>query len=138
MEVDYTSNIETTDWHKVSEIFSLVGWGLRDPEENRFAFNRSSFVRFAYVNNELVGFGRTVDDGKYYALIADLVVHPDYQGKGIGSEILRYLKNSLDGYLFITLTSAPGKEAFYDKQGWKKQTTSFIWPRTEDQRKERT
>lgn len=99
---------------------------------------KSSFVRFAYSNNILVGFGRTVDDGKYYALIADLVIHPEFQSQGIGSHVLLYLKNSLEGYAFTTLTSAVGKEAFYENQGWKKQITSFIWPRSEKQSKENT
>ena len=69
----------------------LVG-GNRNPEDIKSAFERSSFVRFAYSNNILVGFGRTVDDGKYYALIVDLVIHPDFQNQDIGTNILVFLK----------------------------------------------
>jgi aralkylamine N-acetyltransferase len=138
MNIEFNSDIETVNWQRVSELFSLVGWGSRNPQEIQAAFKKSSFVHFAYSNNVLVGFGRTVDDGKYYALIADLVIHPEFQGKGIGSHVLLYLKNSLEGYAFTTLTSAVGKEAFYENQGWKKQITSFIWPRSEKQSKENT
>jgi len=138
MNIEFNSNIETVNWQRASELFSLVGWGIRNPNEIQSAFEKSSFVRFAYSNNVLVGFGRTVDDGKYYALIVDLVIHPEFQSKGIGANILLYLKNSLEGYAFTTLTSAVGKEAFYEKQGWKKQVTSFIWPRSEKQSKENT
>jgi GNAT superfamily N-acetyltransferase len=138
MNIEFNSNLETVNWQRASELFSLVDWGFRKPEEIQAAFAKSSFIRFAYSDNVLVGFGRTVDDGKYYALIVDLVIHPDFQKKGIGSSILLYLKNSLEKYAFTTLTSAPGKEAFYEKQGWKKQITSFIWPRSEKQRKENT
>jgi aralkylamine N-acetyltransferase len=138
MNIEFNSNIENVNWQRVSELFSLVGWGFRNPEEIQSAFKKSSVVRFAYFNNVLIGFGRTVDDGKYYALIVDLVIHPEFQHKGIGSNILRHLKNSLEGYVFTTLTSAVGKEPFYEKQGWKKQITSFIWPRSEKQSKENT
>ena len=138
MNVEFNSDIKVVSWQRVSELFSLVGWGVRNPDEIKSAFEKSSFVRFAYLDNVLVGFGRTVDDGKYYALIVDLVIHPDFQNKGIGSNILLYLKDSLDNYNFTTLTSAVGKELFYEKQGWKKQVTSFIWPRSEKQRKENT
>lgn len=138
MKIEFNSNIESVNWQRASEIFSLVGWGVRNAEDIQLAFGKSSFVRFAYSNNILVGFGRTVDDGRYYALIVDLVVHPDFQRRGIGSNILLDLKNSLEGYVFTTLTSAVGKEEFYEKQGWKKQTTGFIWPRSEKQRKENT
>jgi aralkylamine N-acetyltransferase len=138
MNIEFNSHIETVNWQQASELFYVVGWGTRNPQEIQTAFEKSSFVRFAYSNNVLVGFGRTVDDGKYYALIADLVIHPEFQGKGIGSDVLLYLKNSLEGYAFTTLTSAVGKEAFYENQGWKKQITSFIWPRSEKQSKENT
>ena len=138
MNVEFNSDIKVVSWQRVSELFSLVGWGVRNLEEIKSAFEKSSFVRFAYLDNVLVGFGRTVDDGRYYALIVDLVVHPDFQNQGIGSNILIYLKNSLDEYKFTTLTSAVGKESFYEKQGWKRQVTSFIWPRSEKQRKENT
>ena len=82
MKIEFNSNIETVDWLEVAKIFSLVGWGNRDPDEIKAAFEKSSFIRFAYADDNLVGFGRTVDDGKYYALIVDLIIHPDFQGKG--------------------------------------------------------
>jgi GNAT superfamily N-acetyltransferase len=138
VNIEFNSNIESVDWIRISEIFSLVGWGIRHPEEIKSAFKQSSFVRFAYSNGVLVGFGRTVDDGRYYALIVDLVVHPEFQRMGIGTTVLLYLKNCLENYSFTTLTSAVGKEVFYERQGWKKQVTSFIWPRSEKQRKENT
>jgi aralkylamine N-acetyltransferase len=138
MEIVYSSDLARVDWQRISELFALIGWGHRSPSDIEAAFRKSSFVRFAYSDGVLVGFGRTVDDGKYYASIVDLIVHPEFQGKGIGSSILTYLKNSLEGYIFTTLTSAIGKESFYEKQGWKKQTTSFIWPRSVKQAQDNT
>lgn len=138
MNIEFNNNIKTVDWLRVSELFSIVGWGSREPKDLKEAFEKSNFTYFAYENETLIGFGRTVDDGKYYALIVDLVIHPDFQGKGIGSTILLHLKNALENYAFTTLTSAVGKEGFYEKQGWMKQVTSFIWPRSEKQKRENT
>ena len=77
-----------------------------------------------------------MDDGKYYALIVDLVVSPDFQNLGIGKKLLADLRNELKNYSFTTLTSALGKEDFYVKQGWDKQKTAFIWPRSKKQRED--
>ena len=66
--------------------------------ELRHAFQTSTYVRIAYDNEKIVGFGRTVDDGQYYALIVDLLVDPEYQRKGIGSTILKELGKDLDGF----------------------------------------
>ncbi len=56
-----------------------------------------------------------MDDGKYYALLVDIVIHPDHQSKGLGKTIVSELKNRLEGYEFITLTAAPNKDGFYKK-----------------------
>lgn len=101
--------------------------------ELRQSFQRSTYVRIAYDNEKIVGFGRTVDDGRYYALIVDLVVDPKYQRKGIATTILKELRDDLDGYVFTSLTATIGKESFYRKQGWKKQTSAFFWPRIKKQ-----
>ena len=110
MNIEFGNNIEMVNWQRASELFSLVGWGVRSPQEIQAAFEKSSFVRFAYSNNVLVGFGRTVAAGMFYALIVDLVIHPEVQSKGIGVNMLLYLKDSLEGYSFTTLTSAVGKK----------------------------
>jgi aralkylamine N-acetyltransferase len=138
MKLQYKNNTDSVNWERVSELFELVGWGKRNPEEIHAAFLSSSYVRFAYNGENLIGFGRTVDDGKYYGLIVDLVIDPQFQGNGVGSNILSYLEKSLKSYLFTTLTSAIGKEKFYIKQGWYSQKTSFIWPRTERQKNDYT
>ncbi len=136
MNITYTSEKSGINWKSVAWLFETVEWCKREPIELERAFSSSSHVRFAYDGDKLVGFGRTVDDGRYYALIVDLVVSPDYQGKGIGSRILHELKKALDGYYFTTLTSAVGKEGFYLKQGWEQQKTAFIWPRSDRQKQD--
>jgi len=116
------------DWAAISHLFELVGWGKRDPADVQNAFLKSSNVCFVKNLNEIIAIGRTVDDGKYYGLIVDVVVHPEHQGKGIGAEVVNYLKSKMSGYKFVTLTSAPGMEGFYEKLGWKKQKTAYLWP----------
>ena len=136
MNIEYRKSIKDINWQEVSGLFQQVGWGVRAPDDVRRAFETSSHVRFAFCDGSLAGFGRTVDDGKYYALIVDLVISPEYQNMGIGKTILAELTDQLKSYAFTTLTSAVGKEAFYIKQGWENQKTSFIWPRSEKQRDE--
>jgi GNAT superfamily N-acetyltransferase len=138
MEIQYSDNLKGVSWQRVCEIFEAVGWERRIPKEIQQAFEKSSFLRIAYHEKMMVGFGRTVDDGKYYGLIVDLIVHPDYQGKGIGKRMLRELRDEMSGFLFKTLTAAYGKHGFYLKQGWKRQTSAFIWPIDEKQTDQHT
>ena len=74
--------------------------------------------------NKLVGMGRIVGDGAIYWYLQDIVVIPEYQGKGIGRIIVKKLmdyiyNNSLsDTKTTIGLMAAKGKEEFYKKFGF--------------------
>lgn len=138
MNIRYLKNLNDVSWERIAELFQIVGWGTRTPKEIENSFTKSSHVRIVRDNSNVIAFGRTVDDGKYYALIVDLVVDPYYQGRGIGTQILEELRNELKDYCFTTLTAAPEKDDFYLKQGWKRQTSAFIWPKNDRQENEHT
>jgi ribosomal protein S18 acetylase RimI-like enzyme len=125
--------LDLVNWKRISELFMLVNWGVREPKEIEKSFRASSVTCFVKEENEIIGFGRTVDDGKYYALLVDIVIHPNHQSKGIGKSIVNELRSRLEGYEFITLTAAPNKEDFYHRIGWKKQKSAFIFPKDEKQ-----
>ncbi len=129
-------DLASINWEELTAIFQLVNWGFRSPDEIKSAFEKSSFTCFVKEEKTIIGFGRTVDDGKYYALLVDVVVHPNHQAKKFGKTIVTKLKDSLVGYSFITLTAAPNKDGFYKKIGWKKQKSAFIFPKDEKQLKE--
>jgi len=75
----------------------------------------------AYDGEQLVGFGRLVSDGILHAMIYELIVLPQYQGQGIGGEILGMLveKSREAGVRDIQLFSARGKRDFYEKRGFR-------------------
>jgi predicted N-acetyltransferase YhbS len=132
--VERIYSTQNVDWTSVAAMFAEVGWGQRDPAQIRAAFEKSSHVMFIHEAGELVAFGRTMDDGCFYGMLVDVVVKPSRQQSGLGREIVTRLREKLAGYKFITLTAAPGKEAFYLKLGWMRQSSAMIWPVTEQQR----
>ena len=131
MEIRYETGITDVCWQRVAALIEAVGWPRRPAKALRKAFSNSSCVRLAYHQDKIIGFGRTADDGMYYGMVVDLVVDPEYQRRGIGSEILRQLREEMDnqGFYIMTLVAAPGKEEFYLKQGWIHSKTSFHWSR---------
>ncbi len=131
LSIRYESGITGVCWHRVAALIQAVGWPSRPADALREAFGRSSYVRIAYHQDRIVGFGRSVDDGMYYGMVVDLVVDPEYQRKGIGSELLRQLREEMEkkGFYIINLVAARGREEFYLKQGWKRSETAFRWSR---------
>jgi ribosomal protein S18 acetylase RimI-like enzyme len=130
--------LELTDYKRIAEIFLLVEWESRSTEDIQSTFDKSTFTSVIWEDGKIIGFGRTFDDGKYYATICDVAIDPKYQGQGYGKKIVENLKTRLAGYLFITLTAAPGKGEFYEKMGWKNQTSAYIAPVSEKQQLEHT
>jgi len=131
-------DLSQIDWVYICELFDKVNWRTRLPEEIEKAFSASTWTLFVYKEEQLIAFGRTIDDGRYYAMLGDIVVDPDFQGNGLGKKIVNTLNGQLENYHFVTLTAAPGKESFYKSLGWKKQTTAFIWPQGPKQLRQHT
>jgi GNAT superfamily N-acetyltransferase len=131
-----TIRIQTDDsgvsWTDVANLFQAIGWGRCAPDL-RQAFSKSTFKCFAFDEDTLVGFGRTIDDGKYMATVVDMIVHSDYQRRGIGHQIMQNLQSRLSGFLVVTLTAVADVQPFYARLGWRKMTTGMIFPRDEEQ-----
>ena len=121
-------DLSQIDWDNVLLLFQKINWKYRIADELKVAFKMSTSTLFIYNQGDIIAFGRIVGDGRYYAMLADIVVDPDYQGKGLGKYLITTLNGILENYHFVNLTAAPGADNFYKKMGWKKQTTSFIWP----------
>ena len=81
-----------TNWTDVANLFQSVGWGRREPDDILSTFAKSTFKCFAFDDEKLIGFGRTIDDGKYMVAVVDMIVHPGYQRRGIGRQISRTCK----------------------------------------------
>jgi len=64
-------------------------------------------------------------DGVDVSYIADVAVHPDFQGLGLGKDIVNKLVEFSKGYNKIILFASMGKEPFYAKLGFDKMNTAM-------------
>ena len=78
---------KSTPAKAIADLREAVGWNrmenvYKDP-------CMTSYYHIAvYDNNTLIGYIDSVSNGVTDAYIQDLMVHPDYQGKGIGTELM--------------------------------------------------
>lgn len=121
-------DLDQINWNQVLLLFQKISWKHRLAEEIELAFKNSTTTLFIYDQSEIIAFGRVIGDGRYYAMLADVVVDPDYQHNGLGKYLVMTLNDQLVDYHFVNLSAAPGADQFYKGMGWKKQTTAFIWP----------
>jgi len=121
-------DLTSIDWQRVLQLFQEINWKHRLAEEIEKAFRMSTSTLFIYEGEKIIAFGRVIGDGRYYAMLADVVVDPAYQGRGLGKYLVTALNSQLENYHFVNLSAAPGADRFYKSLGWKKQTTAYIWP----------
>lgn len=97
--------------------------GDYDVERTALALSRTLNIT-AYDAGTLVGCLRILTDGYYFGTITELLVLPAYQGRGIGSALLRLAKQHTPTVLYFG--AQPGLEPFYEKNGCQKSLQSYI------------
>ena len=74
----------------------------------------------AWDGARLVALIRVLDDSESVCFINDVVLHPDYHGRGIAGRLLELVKEAYKSYLYINVMIGDNKNApFYEKHGFK-------------------
>ena len=104
----------------LDELFHSVGWELDTPSNVlQAAMMNSSHILTAWEGEKLIGLIRSMDDGCWSANIDCLVVHKNYQHRGIGGKLLMALLNMLSNVMIINVR--PNESInfnFYEKYGF--------------------
>ena len=119
--ITYTNEITHADY---AMLRASAGWRALSPAQVEAAISGSAFLVAAKDGPRAVGMTRLMSDGGYFAVVLDVVVLPEYQGRGIGREMMARAAAHLQAGLrpgeqsYTLLTSAPGREGFYEKMGF--------------------
>lgn len=105
-------------------LFDIVGWGSYPKEISKKALSNNIYSVSIYDNDNIIGYGRLIGDGIIFLYIHDIMVKPEYQGKGIGKTIMQKLLSKVEELrkenpdLLLYLGASKGKEDFYRKCGF--------------------
>ena len=125
VNVTILNQFEEDQLDEIKDVYESVGWMKHSIEVISIIFQRSDVVSISIYDGRIVGVGRALTDGVFNATIYDVVVHRDYQRRGIASYIMRDLLEQLKGISCIQLISTTGNEAFYRKHGLKNLKTGM-------------
>lgn len=112
----YNENISAK---ALSDLRESVGWN-RMEEEYENPLMTSYYHIAVYEKDELIGYIDCVSNGVTDAYIQDLMVHPNYHGKGVGTELM----NQMIAYLkekhiyMISIVYEESLKPFYEKFGF--------------------
>lgn len=109
MTVSYKNTITAEN---ANLIRAAVGFRKIHPEQLKAGLEGSAFITAAYEGDVAVGMARLIWDGGAVALIHDIIVMPEYRGRGIEAE--------MTGQIFDFLRSElkPGFGIQVDIRAW--------------------
>jgi ribosomal protein S18 acetylase RimI-like enzyme len=114
----YRDNLDGLTPRQLTGFF--VGWpDPPSPETHLRILQGSAHVILALndENSAVVGFVTAISDGVLSAYIPFLEVLPDYQGQGIGHELMRRMLARLEHLYMIDLTCDPELQPYYQRFG---------------------
>jgi len=127
--LEVCTTAEQLDFLQLQRLMELTApWARgRRVEDLERAVAASDPVIHLWDGDFLVAFGRATSDGVYRAMLFDVIVHPRYQGQGIGRQLLGHLlrhpKIAAVEKVFLVTTDQKG---FYERLGFTENTTSTM------------
>ena len=114
--MNYTNDVSILDNVDLNGFF--VGWP-NPPSTAVFKemLKQSYKVHLAYENEKLVGLVNSISDGVLSAYIPLLEVLPEYQGRGIGQELVKRIQQELNHLYMVDLLCDEDLIPFYEKLG---------------------
>ena len=102
----------------ILRLYSAVEWSSANkPNELRGALLNSHSLLTAWDGGRLVGLGNAISDGHLVVYYPHLLVDPEFQRKGIGSELMRRLMAKYEGFHQHVLIADGRSIGFYEKCG---------------------
>lgn len=112
---------EQIDLQQLQHLFQRTAFWASDRrlDDLAIALQHSNPVISAWDDDRLIGFARAISDGIYRATIWDVVIHPDYQGAGLGRKLVETVLshphvNRVERVYLMTTH----QQSFYEKIGF--------------------
>jgi len=112
------------------DLYKRSTLGERRPIDRRDIFagmlENSDLTITAWHGQQLIGISRSLTDFSYAAYLADLAVDEEFQGRGIGTQLIRETRSRLGKECMIVLLAAPKANDYYAKVGFEHNPRAWV------------
>jgi len=113
------SEMKDIQIEEIVALYKANGWSAAEkPTELFNALLNSHSLITAWDGNKLVGLGNAISDGYFVVYYPHLLIHPEYQGKGIGRKIVDKMREKYGNFHMQMLTADVKAINFYKQAGF--------------------
>lgn len=117
----FISDTRDIELEQILNLYKSNDWSAADkPVQLHKALLNSHSLITAWHDARLVGLGNAISDGFLVVYYPHLLVHPDYQGKGIGQMMMAKMQEKYQRFHMQMLTADGRAIEFYKKLGFER------------------
>ena len=121
MDIRYVEGLpEASKWLNLRKLVGFNAYN-RPLDIAQKGLDNSLYGVSVYDGDKLIGMARVIGDGYTCFYVQDVLVNPEYQGLGIGKNIMKKIVEFLDNVdqdAIVALMSSKGREGFYEQFGF--------------------
>jgi GNAT superfamily N-acetyltransferase len=110
---------DTIKSEEVIELYKANAWSAAEkPDQLMAALRNSHSLVTARIGGKLVGIGNAISDGHLVVYFPHMLVHPKYQGQGVGRKMMQAMLEKYAGFHQKMLTADGNAIRFYKSLGF--------------------
>ncbi|ELY6275658.1 GNAT family N-acetyltransferase [Cronobacter muytjensii] len=119
-------DIENPDWQALATLIERAGLGARAARDVERCYTHSTFCWYGFYDGKLVATAHAISDLTWSSYVADIVVDPDYQGRGFGNQLMDHILETLLPFGKVFIYAVLDKVAFYKKYQFRELTSGMV------------